>query len=100
LGNLEEGLFTGDFEGWMKGLLFLPLGDSMEGALGRAPLLGNLKDEVFVGYTKCHVGGPSSLYRGPLGTLEGVRLSGLLRKMNSISEYLFESGGYSGFKSE
>jgi hypothetical protein len=35
-----------------------------------------------------------------LETLEGVRLSGLLREMNSISEYLFESGGYSGFKSE
>jgi hypothetical protein len=37
-----------------------------------------------------------------LGNLEGVRLSGHLREINSItdSEYLFESGGYSGFKSE
>jgi len=35
-----------------------------------------------------------------LGNLEGVRLSGLLREMSSISEYLFESGGYLGFKSE
>ena len=41
------------------------------------------------------------LYIGALlGNLEGVQLSGLLREMNSISEYLFESGGYSGFKSE
>jgi hypothetical protein len=30
----------------MKGLCFTPLGDSMEGASGRASLLGNLKDEV------------------------------------------------------
>jgi hypothetical protein len=38
------------------------------------------------------------LYIGALlGNLEGVRLSVLLREMNSISEYLFESGG-SGFK--
>jgi hypothetical protein len=35
-----------------------------------------------------------------LGNLEGVHLSGLLREMNSISEYLFEPGGHSGFKSE
>jgi hypothetical protein len=63
LGNLDEGLFTGDFEGWMKGLLFPPLGDSMEGALGRAPLLGNLKFEVFVGYTK---GLQAFLYIGAL----------------------------------
>jgi len=41
------------------------------------------------------------LYIGALsGNLEGVRLSGFLREMNSISEYLFEPGGYSGFKSE
>jgi hypothetical protein len=49
LGNLEEGLSTKDFEGWMKGLCLPPLGDSMEEALGRAPLLENLKDEVFEG---------------------------------------------------
>jgi hypothetical protein len=53
-----------------------------------------------VGYTKCPAGGPSSIYGPLLGTLEGIRLSGLLREMNSISEYLCESGGYSGFKSE
>jgi hypothetical protein len=41
------------------------------------------------------------LYIGALsGNLEGVRLSGFLREMNSISEYLFETGGYSGFISE
>ena len=49
MGNLEGGLSTRDFEGWMKGLCLPPLGDSMEGALGRAPLLENLKDEVFEG---------------------------------------------------
>jgi hypothetical protein len=40
------------------------------------------------------------IYRGPLGNLEGVRLSGLLREINSISEYLFACRGYSDFKSE
>jgi hypothetical protein len=40
------------------------------------------------------------LYRGPLGDLEELRLSGLLRKINSVSEYLYVCGGYSGFKSE
>jgi hypothetical protein len=50
LGNLEEGSSTGDFESWMQGLwewgIALSRG-SVEGALGKAPLLGNLKDEVF-----------------------------------------------------
>jgi hypothetical protein len=49
MGNLEEGLPSRDFEGWMKGVCLPPLGDSMEGASGRAPLLQNLKDEVFEG---------------------------------------------------
>jgi len=45
--------------------------------------------------------GRASLYiRAPLGNLEGICLSGILREINSISEYLFESGGYSGFKSQ
>jgi hypothetical protein len=61
LGNLEEGLFTGDFEGWMKGFLFPPLRGSMEGASRRDPLLGNLKDKVFEGYMKCPAGRPSSV---------------------------------------
>jgi hypothetical protein len=61
LGNLEEGLFTGDSEGWMKELLFPSLRGSTKGALGRAPLLGNLKDEVFEGSTKCPAGRPSSI---------------------------------------
>jgi len=55
-GEPEGELFTGDFEGRMKGFLFPPLGDSMEGASGRVPW--NLKDE---GYTKCPAGGPSSI---------------------------------------
>jgi hypothetical protein len=50
LGNLEEGSSTGDFESWMKGLWGWVIAfsrGSVEEALGRAPLLGNLKDEVF-----------------------------------------------------
>jgi len=35
-----------------------------------------------------------------LGNLEGIRLPGHLREMNSTSEYLCEPGGHSGFKSE
>jgi len=43
----------------------------------------------------------ASIYIGALfGNLEGIRLPGLLREMNSISEYLCEPGGHSGFKSE
>jgi hypothetical protein len=45
----------------MKGLFFPPLGDSMEGALGRASSLGSLKDEVFEGYAKYPAGGSSSI---------------------------------------
>jgi hypothetical protein len=53
LGNLEEGSSTRDFESWMKGLWGwgIPLSrGSVEEASGRAPLLGNLKDEVFERY--------------------------------------------------
>jgi hypothetical protein len=35
-----------------------------------------------------------------LGNLEGICLLGLLREINSTSEYFCETGGYSGFKSE
>jgi hypothetical protein len=43
----------------------------------------------------------ASLFIGALlGDLEGICLPGLLREMNSISEYLCEPVGYSGFKSE
>ena len=71
----------------------------MEGASGRAPAPGNPKDEVF---ETCKVPcSRASLSIGALlGNLDGVRLLGLLRKMNSISEYLFEPGGHSGFKYE
>jgi hypothetical protein len=66
LGNLEEGLSTGDFESWMKGpcgwgiSLSLSRG-SMEGASGRNPFLGNPKEEVFKRYEKCPVNGTPSL---------------------------------------
>jgi len=64
LENLEEGLSTGDFESWMKGLwgwgIALSRG-SVEVASGRAPLLGNPKVEVFERYAKCPVSRPPSL---------------------------------------
>jgi len=60
VGKPGGGLLTGDFESWAKGLCFPPLGDSMVRASGRAPLLGNLEDEVFEGYMKCPaVGSPT-----------------------------------------
>jgi hypothetical protein len=40
------------------------------------------------------------LYTDPFGEPRGVHLLGLSREMNNISEYLFEPGGHSGFKSE
>jgi hypothetical protein len=53
LGNLEEDSSTRDFESWMNGLcgwgITLSRG-SVERASGRAPLPGNLKDEVFERY--------------------------------------------------
>jgi len=43
----------------------------------------------------------ASIFIGALlGNLEGIRLPGLLREMNSISEYRCEAGSHSGFKSE
>ena len=59
---------------------------SVEGASGRAPLLGNPKDEIFeVCKMPCR---RASLSIGALlGNLEGVRLPGLLREMNSISGF-------------
>jgi hypothetical protein len=50
-----------DCEGWTKGLCFPPLGDSVVGASGKAPLLGNLEDEVFEGYMKCPVVVPPTI---------------------------------------
>jgi len=53
LGNLEKGLSAGGFESWMKRLWGWDIAlsrDSVEGASGRAPLPGNLKDEVFERY--------------------------------------------------
>jgi len=50
LGKLEEGSSTGDFESWMKGLWGWGIAlsrASVEGASGRAPSPGNLKDEAF-----------------------------------------------------
>jgi hypothetical protein len=47
---MEEDSSTGDFESWMKRLWSWGIAvsrGSVEGASGRAPLSGNLKDEVF-----------------------------------------------------
>jgi len=64
LGNLEEDSSTGDFESWMMGLWGWDISlsrRSVQVASGMAPLLGNLKDEVFERYAKCPVSRPPSL---------------------------------------
>ena len=82
MGNLEEGSSTGDFESWMKGLwgwgIALSRG-SVKGALGRAPLPGNLKDEVFERYANSLRGGPPS-YRGPFGEPGGDLFAGTFER--------------------
>jgi hypothetical protein len=64
---MEKGVLTREFEGWVTGFVFPPLGDSMEEASGRAPLLQNLKDEVFEDLP---------LYMGPFGDLRGGTIVG------------------------
>jgi hypothetical protein len=49
----------------------------------RASLLGTLEDML-----RKALDMGISLYRGPLGNLEGIRLPGLLREKNSISGFL------------
>jgi len=71
----------------------------MEGASRRAPLPGNLKDEAFERYVNA-LWADLPLIGALLGNLEGIRLPGHLREMNSTSEYLCEPGVHSGFKSE
>jgi len=57
--------------------------DSMKGTLGRVPLLGNLKNEVFERYEMpCK---QASLSTGALlENQKGVHLLGLLREMKNI----------------
>ena len=103
MGNLEEGSSTRDFESWKKGLWGWGIAvsrGSLEGASRRSPLPRNAKDEVFFRDVQNVLQAGLPIYRGPLGNLEGVRLPGFLREMYSISEYLFEPRGHSGFKSE
>ena len=82
MGNLEEGSSTGDFESWMKGLwgwcIALSTG-SVEGASGRAPLPGNMKDEVFERYANVlYVG--LHLYREPFGESGGDSFAGTFER--------------------
>jgi hypothetical protein len=70
-----------------------------KGASERAPLLGNLKDEVFERYANAMWAG-LPLIGVLLENLERIRLQEHLREMNSTSEYLCEPGGHSGFKSD
>jgi len=49
----------------------LVCGGGLIGTLGRAPLLGNPKDEVLERYAKCPVNGPSSLHGPCWGTRRG-----------------------------
>jgi len=102
LGNLEEGSSTRDFESWMKGLWgwgSTLSRDSVEGALGRAPLPVTQKMR-FLRDMQMPCRQASLSIGALLENLEGIHLLGLLREMKSISEYLCEPGGYSGFKSE
>jgi hypothetical protein len=69
------------------------------GSLREGSLPWNLKDEVFERYANALWAG-LSLIGALLGNLDGIRLPGHLRVMRSISEYLCEHGGQSGFKSE
>jgi len=61
--------------------------DSMKGTMGRVPLLGNLKNEVFERYAECPVNASLSI-EALLGNLEGVHLVGLSRKKKSMSWFL------------
>jgi hypothetical protein len=72
---------------------------STEGASRRAPLPGNLKDEVFERYANALWAG-LPLMAALLGNLEGIHLLGHLREMNSTPEYLCEPAGDLGFKPE
>ena len=54
-----------------------------------APLPGNIKDEVFERYANSLWAG-LPLVGALLGNLEGIRLPGHLREINSTSEYLCE----------
>jgi len=65
------------------------LGRLHGGGLGEGSFIGGPERWGLCGIYEMPCG-RAFLYIGALlGTLEGVRLSGLLRKMNSISEYLF-----------
>ena len=77
------GSYTGDFDRWVKGAVVMrhfSAWDSMKGALGRAPLMGNPKDEVFERYAKCPVNGSLSLYRIPIGEPEGGSFAGTFER--------------------
>ena len=56
--------------------------DSMKGTSGRAPLLGNAKDEDFERYVKCPVNGPLSLphHRRPVGEPGGGSFAGTFER--------------------
>jgi len=70
----------------------------VEGASGRAPLLGNPKDEFFLEICKMLYKRASFSIGALLGKLERVLLPRRLREMN-LSTFL-GPGGYSDFKSE
>ena len=60
---MRGGSYTGELDEkrWALVVGHLSVRDSVKGIWGRAPLLGNPKDAVFEGYTKCPVdGNPSS----------------------------------------
>jgi len=98
LGNLEESLSTGTLRVGRRGFVSLPWGTPWWGSRGELLYWETWKMKSLRDTRKALRSG-LPLYSGPLGNLEGLRLSVLLREINSVSEYLFVCGGYSGFKS-
>jgi len=66
-------LFAGDFVDWMKGLLFPPLEDSIEGASGRAPLVGKMR---YLWDIRNALRADLPLYRAPFGDPRGGTIVG------------------------
>jgi hypothetical protein len=98
-GNMEEGLSAGTLRVGRRGFVSLPWGTPWWRPRRGLVYWGTCKMKSLRDTGNALRSG-LPLYRGPLGNLEGLRLSGLLRKINSVSEYLYVCGGYSGFKSE
>ena len=88
MGNLEEGLSTGTLRVGQRGFVSLPWGTPWWGPRGGLLYWGTWKMRSSRD-TRNALRSGLPLYRDHLGNLEGLRLSGLLREMDTVSEYLF-----------